>query len=162
MPPPACCKEQNKPVLDFESFMALPGCTKGSHTSVIPAKPTPPPPSKSDSSPAPSSISKNGVESYGPAPASLTPPVASTSKLAAPASAAAVEPLKEEVDSTDAKVAKDARCKRRGCGAAWKGEDGAGRGALAAEECRYHPGGVSDREQPPIMPQIRQIIRLHL
>lgn len=106
-------------------------------------------------------ISENGTETYG---SSSAPASGATTPARAPAPAPAARPVlpgkvdwaaKEERDSADAKVPGGSRCKRRGCGAVWDGEDGGVRGETEgwkrshsgegkeSGECRYHPGGVS-------------------
>lgn len=107
-------------------------------------------------------ISENGVETYGGTPSSSKAP----SGTATPTPAASATPkvtlpekvdwaAREEKDPADVKVPKGSRCKRRGCGAEWDGEDGGIRGEMEGwkksqsgegedcGECRYHPGGVS-------------------
>jgi hypothetical protein len=53
----------------------------------------------------------------------------------------------ELIDEPSRAVSKGTRCKRKGCGKEWEGEDAArrdSRGKLEEEqECSYHPGPVS-------------------
>ncbi|ODN97467.1 CORD and CS domain-containing protein [Cryptococcus wingfieldii CBS 7118] len=157
----SCCKDTNKPVLEFDAFMKLPPCTTGTHTSVPRATPSVPAqkPDTSNSAPAMTS-SKDGVETYG----SVPPPSASSGSgpkienqtpvlptpAPAPAPTAAIvgggkqggaeekKEVKEEEDDVSLPVPEGARCKRTACGAAWEGEE-VSRGEGEKATCRYHP-----------------------
>ncbi|KAL7412704.1 hypothetical protein BDY24DRAFT_363337 [Mrakia frigida] len=133
----SCCKDINKPVMEFDQFVKLPGCTKSSH---IPKASAPPPlPSTStpaSSSSAPTTISSSGKETYGSAP---PPKPAAPSAPTAIAAAAPVVPKEiiEEQDEPGMEIPEGAKCKRRGCGVQVGSEK---------EECVYHPGAPIFRE----------------
>ncbi|WWD16509.1 hypothetical protein CI109_100936 [Kwoniella shandongensis] len=141
----SCCKEVNKPVLEFDAFMAIPPCATGTHTSTLPLKPSAPPSTSTD---APTTVSSSGVETYGfqnlstdPSPSSTptpaaAPPTAVSSTASAPAPA--IPEKEEEEDDLSLKVVDGARCKRLGCGAVWEGEE-VSRGKGEKSTCRYHP-----------------------
>ena len=123
----------------FDEFLSLKGCATGSHSlekELAPPKPL-------QAAAAPSELDADGKEVYGRAA-----PAAATSNLLplppAPTPTAAIDskpPVSteyvEEQDDPDLPYARGATCKRRGCGQSWDGE------SREAEECRYHPGGVS-------------------
>lgn len=136
----------------------LQGCTKGTHSATAAAPSIAPSPNATTPTPGSVAVSQNGVETYGSASASTAPSGTATPTAAAPSKPAVPEKIdwaaKEDHDSADAKIPKGSRCKRRGCGAEWDGEDGGARSATegwkrsqsgegdACGECRYHPGNV--------------------
>ncbi|KAJ9101869.1 hypothetical protein QFC21_003209 [Naganishia friedmannii] len=142
--------------MDFEDFVKIPGCTKGTHSATAAAPAIAPSPNATPASASASSVSKDGVETYGTTSSGQATP----SGVATPATAPATKPVKpekvdwaakEDHDPADAKITKGSRCKRRGCGAEWDGEDGGVRsetegwkksqeGTEESGECRYHPG----------------------
>ncbi|WWC96958.1 hypothetical protein V866_003834 [Kwoniella sp. B9012] len=135
----SCCAEVNKPVLEFDQFMALPTCTKGKHSaSTTPApatKPTQPPTSSLDEP----TISSDGVETYGFSKLSTksdapAPAVSSTSSVPAPAQ----KIVEEEEDDPSVQVTEGTQCKRLGCGYKYVNE------VESRKEggCRYHPQGA--------------------
>lgn len=140
----SCCSDTNKPVLEFDAFMALPACTKGQHTTTPPPKPTSTAGSSSSAAaagPAPTvTVDQNGVETYGVAP---KPPSAAPSAASAAIAPSAPAPkVEHEEDDPSASVPAGARCKRLACGGTWEGTDGQ-RGEGQKDECRYHPQAVS-------------------
>ncbi|KAK4685157.1 hypothetical protein P7C73_g5001, partial [Tremellales sp. Uapishka_1] len=124
----SCCNENNKPVMEFDAFMAIPTCTTGKHSTAAPPKAAP-------TTEAPSvanlTISADGVETYG-APAA--PPLAPTN---APIAAAPAVVKVEEEDDLSLPVPEGATCKRLGCGSKYEGEVSRGTGDKAT--CTYHP-----------------------
>lgn len=116
--------------MDFESFMAMPGCTKGEHSTEPPKTAAPPPTSTST---PPPTTSSGGVETYG---SSAPVPVASSSSTPQRTKPSTPVPPKEVVELRDDpsfKVEKGMRCRRTACGHVAESEDDRG-------ECRYHPG----------------------
>ncbi|KAJ9107119.1 hypothetical protein QFC20_003844 [Naganishia adeliensis] len=144
------------PVMEFDEFVKIPGCTKGTHNATAAAPKVAPSPNATAPATASVSVSQNGVETYGTPSSS-----AATSGTATPTTTVPSKPTppqkvdwaaQEEKDPADAKVPKGSRCKRRGCGAEWDGEDGGVRSETEGwkrsqsgegeecGECRYHPG----------------------
>ncbi|TXT12889.1 hypothetical protein VHUM_01290 [Vanrija humicola] len=128
----SCCKEVNKPVMEFDQFMAIPTCAQGKHTTEAPVMPKP----AAVTTDAPASVSASGVETYG----AKTP-----AKPATPAPQAALhadtpepEVKEDEQDDLSLPVPAGAKCKRLGCGAEWEGE-AVSRGDGEKAVCRYHP-----------------------
>lgn len=138
----SCCNTLNKPVMTFDEFLKIPGCTTGSHSSeksevkapVITAK-----------------VQENGTESVASVVAEA-PVVASTSTLAPagpivyksrptspnpPASngsTSATATLLEEQDPEGAAIPEGAKCKRAACNCSYDAS-----AARSDEECQYHP-----------------------
>lgn len=115
-------------VTSFEDFLAMTGCTTGTHSLEVPlAAPKP------SVAPAPTATSSTGTESYGAPPPSLAP------LPAAPTATAPLKPVStayvEEQDDPDVIVSAGAPCKRKACGNSYDGS------SRASEECLYHPGG---------------------
>ncbi|KAF9432995.1 hypothetical protein BGZ76_010021 [Entomortierella beljakovae] len=134
----SCC---TKRVISFDQFLAIPGCSTGRHTDApredfapaasgekveVEATITP------AVSPAPTNVDKDGIETYGAAPAIAKP-------VAAPAPAAPAAPVEivEEEDDLSVPVTVGKTCKRRGCGYAFVSEEES-RGNKVS--CQYHPG----------------------
>ncbi|KAJ9113847.1 hypothetical protein QFC19_000040 [Naganishia cerealis] len=144
--------------MEFDEFVKIPGCTKGVHSATAAAPSIAPSPNATPATASASSVtlSKDGVETYGPTSSGqATPTNVTTATSTPPAKPASPEKVdwaaKEECDPADAKIPKGSRCKRRGCGAVWDGEDGGIRaetegwkksheGTDECGECRYHPG----------------------
>ncbi|TFK29805.1 CS-domain-containing protein [Coprinopsis marcescibilis] len=136
----SCCKDTNKPVLDFDEFMGIPGCTEtDGHTSAVSEpQPAQDPAQKAQvSKPAPVASTINhvvdGLETF-----SITP-----QKVEAPAAAL---PIIEDEDDLDARVEPGTQCKRRGCGVTFVSDEvnriGNGEGTV----CVYHPMSPLFRE----------------
>ena len=137
----SCCKDVNKPVLEFDEFLTIKGCTteKG-HTAVKQEKETFQ--SKSSSANEDQSSVAAGPAN-GVSAASITPMSSTTLAAAAESSANQPEeavPFVEEQDPTDcqdeSRIASGSTCKRSGCKAAYTG----GQRRRTDEDCRYHKG----------------------
>ncbi|KAH8922399.1 chord-domain-containing protein [Atractiella rhizophila] len=127
----SCCKEVNKPVLDFDEFMAIKGCVVGSHSSdpstVLPNLPKP-----AATADKPTMVSQNGTEVYGALPP--PPKIVSELKVEPKAEPPPAQEIVIEEDPVDVKVDKGMKCKRKPCGKAYEGEE------RKDDECRFHPG----------------------
>lgn len=158
----SCCKETNKPVMEFDQFLAIRGCsTAESHSTEKQSLPT----VKNgvvvtddDASPAAAAevqaVSKDadGKETFGKAAntADIVQPLSGMSLLAAQNAKAAQtttpatkeaqtkqQPVEEEDPiETDANLAAGLVCKRGGCG--YKHEGGAR--DRSKESCKHHKG----------------------
>ncbi|KAF7295337.1 Translation initiation factor IF-2 [Mycena indigotica] len=129
----SCCAEVYKPVLDFDEFMKIPGCTQTDrHTSEAPRVVEAP---KQTSSPTVTMTSKqeNGQEVYS----SVSKPKPAPSPSPAPAPAPVV--VIEEEDDLEASVSVGTTCRRKGCGVAFVSNEvnrlGDGEGTV----CTHHP-----------------------
>nr|GAT59638.1 predicted protein [Mycena chlorophos] len=126
----SCCSEVYKPVLDFDEFMKIPGCTQTDRHITEAAAPKPEAP-KPQLTPTPSAKQENGAEVYTNAPTPKPKP--------APAPAPAPTPVVEEEDDLEAVAAVGTTCKRKGCGVAFVSIEvnrvGDGEGTV----CMYHP-----------------------
>ncbi|WWC87898.1 uncharacterized protein L201_002798 [Kwoniella dendrophila CBS 6074] len=145
----SCCAEINKPVLEFDQFMALPTCTKGKHSSSLNnAKQNDKPSTKVD---GPTEVSSDGVETYGfsklstnpsqslsssspSKPAAVVEAVSSTSSVPAPATKIE-EP---EEDDPSIQVKEGTNCKRIGCNHKFINEEE----SRGGKRCKYHSQGA--------------------
>lgn len=115
--------------MTFDEFMAIPPCTTGKHSTV-------------DDTPAPVSEAPAAEDTPKPQPAAVQaePAIAApvprlpVSAAATPRPAASPAPPDDESDDPDSAIPTGATCKRKNCGATYKGED------RSSEECTHHPG----------------------
>ncbi|KAE8210608.1 hypothetical protein CF327_g5539 [Tilletia walkeri] len=156
----SCCEDTNKPVLDFEDFVAIKGCAHApEHTEEKQTMPEDPKrsaagadsgASEEQTSDAPAADEGTTVGALGTADlaAALPSALSGASLLAAQraehvkkgggAEAArreAEEQHEEDEDSEDAAIPEGAQCKRTGCGAKYDGKTR----NKAEEECKHHP-----------------------
>ncbi|KAI0341755.1 chord-domain-containing protein [Trametopsis cervina] len=125
----SCCQDVNKPVLDFDEFMNIPGCMQGLHTDEAPKQ------EPSKAAPATTLSAKTdagtGKETYSsvtaPAPLPAAPP------LQPP------PPPAEEEDDTAVPVAAGTICRRTGCGKSFISDEVSRHGDGPEAECVYHP-----------------------
>ncbi|KAJ7582645.1 HSP20-like chaperone [Mycena floridula] len=136
----SCCKDipGNKPVLDFDEFMKLPGCMQTErHT--IEALQVEPPPATASSPSSPDvklSISESvaGQEVFTcEAPQQNTVP-----SIPAPAPA----PIIEEEDDLTQPVPAGKTCRRKGCGTSFVSDEVSRLGDGEATICKYHSAPV--------------------
>ena len=145
----SCCKDRNKPVLEFDEFMLIKGCTESEeHTNIKQAK---------------TSFAKENVENQSAetpisnVPANVPAPVASSSSLT-PMSATRLNAIQQQNSQRSQKVdpsnlfveeedpegagaegiqiGKGTSCKRKGCNETFSGE----KRDRKAEKCHFHPG----------------------
>jgi len=132
----SCCNTVNKPVLDFDEFMKLPGCTAGSHTEEA-AKP---PPAVTPRKPA-ANVTVTEVEpgkevftTVGAKPSAFS---ASPKNAPPPVEPAPV--IVEDEDDTSIPVAVGTICRRTGCGAEFVSDEVNRVGDGEDTVCTYHP-----------------------
>ncbi|CCL99326.1 uncharacterized protein FIBRA_01344 [Fibroporia radiculosa] len=130
----SCCSDVNKPVLDFDEFMKLPGCARGPHTDEVPEVLAP----KSSSANVELKMTESQTitETYVSGPSeSAMPPL----KAQPPVTTAPPAPVVEDEDDLSVPVQPGTSCKRNGCKTVFESDDinrvGDGPGAL----CTYHP-----------------------
>ncbi|KAH9945969.1 chord-domain-containing protein [Epithele typhae] len=132
----ACCQAVNKPVLDFDEFMKIPGCATGTHSTEAPAVPAPKPAPQADLKMT--SSSPGGAETYSsrptPAPATPTP-----RETAVPAPPAAAPKFVEEEDDPTAAVPEGTKCRHNGCKLVYASDELHRADGGAEAECTYHP-----------------------
>jgi len=148
----SCCKDVNKPVLDFESFMKLPACTTGRHTAEKPVEPTLQTPQTSavasTSEPPktkPAAIvqrSTDGMETYSTTALANGLPTISPTPSAPPAPA----PVIEDEDDLEVVVAPGTKCMRLGCGKPFVSQEESRVGEGEHSICVYHPAPPIFRE----------------
>ncbi|KAK9447978.1 uncharacterized protein V1518DRAFT_419372 [Limtongia smithiae] len=133
----SCC---TKRVISFDDFLAIPGCTKGVHTTEVQA--LPPTTAKPATAPTPSHIDQNGKEVYGaPAPTAKSVPNGSGATELPRAVVPSKDRMEEMTKKLDISTAEDpegvpipigAKCKRNACSVQFDGTNRTG--------CVYHPG----------------------
>jgi len=134
----SCCNTLNKPVLDFDEFMAIGGCTRGVHSVDAPKVQ----PSAASSTPSRSltmSESTNGKETYTMASARNPPPRPAERSVVTP-TASPASTKKVEEDDLEAVVPKGTPCKRAGCKATFASNEENRTGDGPGTMCVYHPG----------------------
>ncbi|KAH8106764.1 HSP20-like chaperone [Cristinia sonorae] len=126
----SCCKEVNKPVLEFDEFMKIPGCATGSHSSKVPQVDAPKP---KESTNIKVTESKDGKEVYTTTPLVVaTPPSIAGPREPAP-------PPEEEEDDLSVPVKVGTSCKRKGCGKSFVSDEVSRSGEGDEATCVYHP-----------------------
>ncbi|KAF9567585.1 chord-domain-containing protein [Agrocybe pediades] len=131
----SCCKDINKPVLDFDEFMQIEGCTEiEGHTTEAQAAPAA---SATTSSKITSvQTTADGKETFQVGSAKATPNLAAFAPPEKPVPAPA--PILE-VDNLNEKVTPGTPCRRKGCSTKFVSDEvnryGDGEGTV----CRYHP-----------------------
>ncbi|KIJ69581.1 hypothetical protein HYDPIDRAFT_124193 [Hydnomerulius pinastri MD-312] len=137
----SCCSPINKPVLDFDEFMKIPGCEVAAHTEAAPQA-VPQAPTPASTSTLTMTESADGKEVYSTAKA--VPKENSTSAIAAPL--APPPPPAEDEDELSVPATTGTLCKRKGCGVAFVSDEenriGDGEGTV----CTYHPAPPIFRE----------------
>ncbi|WFD37875.1 uncharacterized protein MJAP1_000822 [Malassezia japonica] len=137
----SCCRETNKPVMEFDQFLALKGCaTAPEHTTEAQAPaPTQVPGGKvastAEVSQTAEALDNVKLKESAPAPSNPAP----LAPMAAPKPSAPKEPAPEPKDpETLQAVPKGTRCQRPGCN--FTAEDDIPMRDRANESCRYHRG----------------------
>ncbi|KAN0075270.1 HSP20-like chaperone [Tylopilus felleus] len=134
----SCCSSINKPVLDFDEFMAIPGCEVGAHTDVVPQiAPQVPKPAATTREILTVTKSNDGKEVYSttraPQPQTFAP-----LSTAIPAESIPFSPPEEEEDLSAA-VSPGTQCRHKGCSVTFvsdaENRTGNGEGTV----CTYHP-----------------------
>ncbi|KAF8503526.1 HSP20-like chaperone [Russula emetica] len=136
----SCCNTVNKPVLDFDEFMVITGCTRGVHTVEAPKAE----PSTTSSTPNRSltmTESVDGKEVYTSSSARSSRPqepakLSATIPVAQPVSVQKVE----EEDDLEATVPEGTPCQRAGCKVTFVSDEESRIGDGPGTKCVYHPG----------------------
>ncbi|KAA1474855.1 chord-domain-containing protein [Dentipellis sp. KUC8613] len=133
----SCCNTVNKPVLEFDEFMKIPGCMRGNHSA------EPPKAEKTEQPAAQNNTVKltetdGQKESYTSVPA-VAQPVQSTPAVASARPAAPAPPVEEEED-LDAQVPSGTKCRHHACEVRFASDAEHRRGDGPGTVCTYHPG----------------------
>ncbi|KAH7909252.1 chord-domain-containing protein [Hygrophoropsis aurantiaca] len=137
----SCCSDTNKPVLDFDEFMNITGCTLSTHTNEVPKTAT------STQQPLPNvnltmTKSPGGKEVYSSTPVK---PAATRTPSAAPLQAEKA-PVVEDEDDLTIPISPGALCRRKGCGVAFVSDEVNRLGDGDGTVCSYHPAPPIFRE----------------
>lgn len=136
----SCCSTANKPVLDFNEFLSIPGCAVGAHSDETPE-------SISQTHKAPTqgqltmTKSSQGSEVYS---TSITKSAARPTTT--PVTATPIDPPVEEEDDLSVSVVPGTICKRKGCGVIFVSDQENRTGDGAGTVCIYHPAPPIFRE----------------
>ncbi|KAJ3517141.1 hypothetical protein NMY22_g14030 [Coprinellus aureogranulatus] len=135
----SCCKDFNKPVLDFDEFMSISGCTEtDSHSIAAPEKPSEPSSTPITNSNVTSTRDSDGKETFSVGGSRQPQAMPQNTTADAPKPAAPAQ-LVEDEDDLSVSVAPGTMCKRKGCGVAFVSDEvnriGEGEGTV----CVYHP-----------------------
>lgn len=137
----SCCNETNKPVLDFDDFVKIPGCTTAErHTDAKPKTSTPVSTSDNkDAVPLKLARQSDGSEVYGTAQKKVDLPTA-----VAQSGASNTQVVEE--DDLAVPVAEGTKCQRKGCDHAFISEDASRTGNQPTADCHFHPAPPLFRE----------------
>ncbi|KAF8184879.1 chord-domain-containing protein [Mycena galopus ATCC 62051] len=138
----SCCSEVYKPVLEFDEFLKIPGCTQTErHTAEAPRVEAPKPPPSTNLTMTAGESDGQEVYSSGGSASNATPPQNQ------PIKAVAVPPrptlVQEEEDDLSISVSVGTPCKHTSCGVAFVSDEVNRIGDGESTVCTYHP-------QPPI------------
>ncbi|GBE82049.1 chord-domain-containing protein [Sparassis crispa] len=128
----SCCSDSNKPVLDFDEFMNIPGCTTGFHTDEAVKTEAPKPSANVNLKMA---DSQAGKEIYTSKPSGSE---AFTATVASP-SAVKPAPTEEEEEDLAATVPSGTKCRHNGCQAIFESDEVNRIGNGPGTVCAYHP-----------------------
>ncbi|KAF9052681.1 chord-domain-containing protein [Panaeolus papilionaceus] len=126
----SCCKDVNKPVLDFDEFMSIKGCTEiPGHTSEK-AKVVDTP--KSETVRAASTVDESGKETFG---------IETVAQVADKVDKAPIQPTAPilEVDDLNQPVKVGTECRRAGCSVKFVDDQTNRQGDGEGTVCRFHP-----------------------
>jgi hypothetical protein len=144
----------NRPVLDFESFMNMKGCTTGTHSNEKQSeitslgRPAPAPGLAPNVAPPPASsiksadTSSTGQETFGGPSRPVGIPVGA---LLTPRSGTP-KPVEEDEDDVDVPVEVGTKCKRNGCNKTFVSQEESRTGDGEESVCVYHPSPPIFRE----------------
>lgn len=129
----SCCKEFNKPVLDFDEFMGIGGCTEtDGHTSEVP-----------QAAPSTQPKAQPAIATRPPAPEKAADSNKETFTVAAPrlpqAAAPTPAPLILDEDDLSAPVNPGTQCLRNGCTVEFVSDEVNRIGDGDGTTCLYHP-----------------------
>ncbi|TFY70522.1 hypothetical protein EVG20_g2471 [Dentipellis fragilis] len=134
----SCCNTVNKPVLEFDEFMKIPGCIRGNHSAEPPKAEKTEQPAKENNA-VKLTETDGQKESYTSVPVSVAPRVQSTPAVASAKPAAPAPPVEEEED-LDAQVPPGTKCRHHACEVRFASDAEHRRGDGPGTVCTYHPG----------------------
>ncbi|KAJ7168211.1 HSP20-like chaperone [Mycena crocata] len=128
----SCCAEVYKPVLEFDEFMKIPGCTQTErHTNEAPRVEVPKPSSSANITMT--EAGPDGKEVY-------SSNTAQTQRVeTAPPAAVVRPPVIEEEDDLNIPVSVGTACKHKGCSVAFVSDEANRKGDGEGTVCTYHP-----------------------
>jgi len=133
----SCCNTVNKPVLDFDEFIAIAGCTRGVHS--VDAPKVEPPAASTPNNSLKMTGTVDGKEVYTSSARSRPQKPAERSEAIPAASPAPTKKVEEE-DDLDTTVPPGTACKRSGCKVTFVSNDENRIGDGPGTKCVHHPG----------------------
>ncbi|KII88667.1 hypothetical protein PLICRDRAFT_41870 [Plicaturopsis crispa FD-325 SS-3] len=137
----SCCSDVNKPVMEFDQFTNIPGCTKGTHTDEKPQVEAPKP-SPNETLTVAEVVGGKEVYTSGNGGISAKSPPAASAISATPKPA----PIVEEEEDLDVTVKPGTTCRHKGCGVAFVSDEINRKGDGEGTVCTYHPAPPIFRE----------------
>lgn len=126
----SCCQDVNKPVLDFDEFMKIQGCSTGQHSAEAPKPEAPKPVANTNIT---AIESKGGQETYTTSAPTAVPIATSTPATPPP------PPEEEEEDDPTVEVPVGTTCRHKGCGKTFISNEVSRFGEGEEAVCVYHP-----------------------
>jgi len=136
----SCCADVNKPVLEFDEFMKIPGCTKGNHTDEAPQVEAPKSTSTANLKMTGSDAGKEVFISDSGASGT---PIQGAAMAMAPVQPV---PVVEDEDDPSVPVTAGTPCRRKGCGVVFESDEANRIGDGEGTVCTYHPAPPIFRE----------------
>ncbi|KAG6886036.1 hypothetical protein C0993_005220 [Termitomyces sp. T159_Od127] len=132
----SCCNDINKPVLDFEEFMKLPGCTEADcHTDEALKAEVPKPSSTTTLTMSESASGQETYSSRSPSVSASVPPQQPT-----------ITPIEVEEDDLSLVISPGTACRRNGCKVTFVSDAVNRQGDGEGTVCTYHPAPPIFRE----------------
>ncbi|THH20353.1 hypothetical protein EW146_g966 [Bondarzewia mesenterica] len=136
----SCCNTVNKPVLDFDEFMKIAGCTRGTHSAESPKQDLPKPTASTNEN-VKVTETGDGKELY--TTSSTRTNFTSKDGLLATPAVASLAPtpvtVQEEEEDLDATVAPGTICRHNGCNVVFESDEENRTGDGPGTSCKYHP-----------------------
>jgi hypothetical protein len=135
----SCCADVNKPVLEFDEFIKIPGCTQGNHTDEAPEVQAPKSTTTANLKMTGSGAGKESYTAFG----ARGTPIQDDAIAIGPAQPA---PVVEEEDDISVSVTTGTICRRKGCGLEFESDEANRVGDGEGTVCTYHPAPPIFRE----------------
>ncbi|THV07933.1 chord-domain-containing protein [Dendrothele bispora CBS 962.96] len=142
----SCCSDKNKPVLDFNEFMNIPGCAETDrHSNEVPVTEQVSGSSTPNANPT-KTESDTGKETYSSGVSIPKSQTLGTTLASIPTANLPPPTLVEEEDDLSVSVKPGTTCKRKGCGVTFESDEVNRNGDGEGTKCVYHPAPPIFRE----------------
>ncbi|KDQ60662.1 hypothetical protein JAAARDRAFT_31637 [Jaapia argillacea MUCL 33604] len=133
----SCCEDVNRPVLDFDDFMKIPGCSQGPHTDSAPVIEAPRP-SQAQTSKNLQRVEENVTSPTSSAVPGTQTPLRSGSMTPLPAKVDMSSLVDADEDDLETPVPTGTKCRRKGCEVAYVSDEIHRRPDGEGAVCTYH------------------------